>query len=58
MDESNQRDGIEFYRYFSIGTQDTTYDYNDEFWDSIYTSSIIPYFILIYKLIVLHFNWN
>ena len=33
--ENNQRESIEFYRSFSIGTQDTTYDCNDEFWDSI-----------------------
>ena len=35
MDESNRREGKEFERSFSIGTQDTTYDYNYEFWDSI-----------------------
>ena len=35
MDENNLREGIKFDRYVSIGTQDTTYDYNDEFWDSI-----------------------
>ena len=35
MDEKNQIEGIEFDRYFSIRTQDTTYDYNDKFWDSI-----------------------
>ena len=35
MDENNQRESIELDIFFSIGTQDTTYDYNDEFWDSI-----------------------
>ena len=35
MDEKNRREGIEFEISVSIGTQDTTYDYNDEFWDSI-----------------------
>ena len=34
-DENNQIKIIEFYRSVSIGTQDTTYDYDDEFWDSI-----------------------
>ena len=35
MDENNRRESIEFYRSVSMGTQDTTYDYNKEFWDSI-----------------------
>ena len=35
MDKNNRREGIESERYFSIITQDITYDYNDEFWDSI-----------------------
>ena len=35
MDENNQIESIEFDISVSIGTQDTTYDYNDEFWDSI-----------------------
>ena len=35
MDENSRREKIEFYRSVSIGTQDTTYDYNDEFWDLI-----------------------
>ena len=35
MDENNLIEVIELERYVSIGTQDTTYDYNDEFWDSI-----------------------
>ena len=34
-DENNRREGIESERSISIGTQYTTYDYNDEFWDSI-----------------------
>ena len=34
-DEPNQRESIESYISVSIGTQDTTYDYNDEFLDSI-----------------------
>ena len=37
MDENNRRESIEFKISVSIGTQDTTYDYNDEFWDSIQT---------------------
>ena len=35
MDEDNLRESTEFERSVSIGTQDTTYDYNDEFWYSI-----------------------
>ena len=35
MDENNQRESIEFDRYVTMGTQETTYDYNDYFWDSI-----------------------
>ena len=35
MDESNQTEGIDFERSVYIRTQDTTYDYNDEFWDSV-----------------------
>ena len=35
MDENNQRENIEFDRSFSMVTQDTNYDYNDEFWDLI-----------------------
>ena len=35
MDENNQRKIIAFERFVSIGTQDNTYYYNDEFWDSI-----------------------
>ena len=35
MDENSQRESIESDISVSIGTQDTTYDYNDEFWDSI-----------------------
>ena len=34
-DEKSQRQRIEFERSFSIGTQDTTYDYNDEIWKYI-----------------------
>ena len=33
MDENNQGEGIEFEIYVSIGKKDTTYDYNDVFWD-------------------------
>ena len=35
MDEKNQREIIKCDRSVSIGTQDTTYDYNDEFSYSI-----------------------
>ena len=35
MDEENWRKSAEFYRSVSIGTQNTTYDYNDESCDSI-----------------------
>ena len=34
-DENNRIESIEFERSVLIGAQDTTYDYNDEFWDSI-----------------------
>ena len=37
MNEKNQRESIEFDMSVSIVTQDTTYDYNDEFWDLIQT---------------------
>ena len=33
INENNKREGIEFERSVSIRTQDTTYDYNYEFWD-------------------------
>ena len=36
-DENNLRERIESDISVSIGTQDTTYDYNDEFWDLIQT---------------------
>ena len=35
MDENIRIEIIELKRYASIGTQDTTYDYNDEFWGYI-----------------------
>ena len=35
MDKNNRRKGIEFEISIFIRTQYTTYDYNDEFWDSI-----------------------
>ena len=35
MDEKNRREGTELEISVSIGTQDTTYDYNDGFWGSI-----------------------
>ena len=35
MDEKNLREIIEFEISVSIGIQNTTYDYNDEFWDTI-----------------------
>ena len=34
-EKNNQMEIIEFERSVSIGIQDITYDYNDEFWDSI-----------------------
>ena len=34
-DGNNRREIIEFEISVSIGTQDSTYDYNDEFWDPI-----------------------
>ena len=35
MDENNGRESIKSEISVSIGTQDTTYDYNDKIWDSI-----------------------
>ena len=35
MDEKNQSEGVEFEKSDSIRRQYTTYDYNDEFWDSL-----------------------
>ena len=35
MDKKNRREIIQLERSFLIGTQDTSYDYNDEFWDSV-----------------------
>ena len=35
MDKKNRREIIAYERPVLIGTQDTTYDYNDEFWYSI-----------------------
>ena len=35
MDENNRRESIDFDISVSIGTQDNTYDYNEEFLDSI-----------------------
>ena len=34
-DENNRRERIEFEISVSIRTQECTYDYNGEFWDSI-----------------------
>ena len=33
IDKKNQRESIQFERSLSIGTQDATYEYSDEFWD-------------------------
>ena len=33
MDEYNLKESIELEISVSTGTQDTTYNYNDEFWD-------------------------
>ena len=35
MNKNNRIESIEFNISVSIGSQDTTYDYNDEFCDSI-----------------------
>ena len=35
VDENNQRESIEFEISVLIGTQDSTYGYNDGFWNSI-----------------------
>ena len=35
IDENNWRKSIDFDRSVSIGMQNNTYGYNDEFWDSI-----------------------
>ena len=35
IDEDNHIKRFGFKISFSIGAQDTTYDYNNEFWDSI-----------------------
>ena len=35
MDKKNQIKRTNFERYSSIGTQECTYDYNDEHWDYI-----------------------
>ena len=35
MDGNNRGESIESERSVSIGTQEFTYDYNDEFWDLI-----------------------
>ena len=52
MDEINRRQTIEFDRSFSIGTQDATYDYNVEFWDSIWT------LLLMYLTGMFNIYWN
>ena len=36
MDENNWIEVIEFEISISIGTNDFTYEYNDEFWDKIW----------------------
>ena len=45
MDEENIREIIESEILVLIGIKDTTYDYNDEFWDSIWTifTSVLSY---------------
>ena len=58
MDENNQRESIESERKVSIGTQDTTYDYDDEFWDSVWTILTNSYVILMYLISKLDFYWN
>ena len=55
MDENNQRKSIEFGISVLIGTQDTTYDYNNEFWDSIWTIFINSYIIFMYLIVTLNF---
>ena len=50
INETNLRERIEFERSVSIGTQNTTYDYNDEFWDPILTILIHSYIILVYPI--------
>ena len=35
MDENNRRESIESEKSVLIGMQETTYEYNDEYWDSI-----------------------
>ena len=55
MDENNQRKSIEFSISVLIGTQDTTYDYNNEFWDSIWTIFINSYIIFMYLIVTLNF---
>ena len=48
MNKNNQRENIEFEISFSIGTQYTIYDYNGEFWDSVFNVSVS---VLSYELI-------
>ena len=46
MDGKNQIKSIEFERFVSIGIQDTTYGFNDIFWDSISTFLILVFFLI------------
>ena len=55
MDRNNQRESIEFERAVSIVMQYTTYGYNDEFWDSIWTILILSYVILLYLIVTFNF---
>ena len=58
MNENSQREIIEFDISVSIGTQDNTYYYNNEFWDSILTILTHSYVILMYLIVTFNFYWN
>ena len=55
MDERNQRESIEYERWVLIGPKYTTYDYNDELWDLIWTILIHSYVILMYLIVTFIF---
>ena len=55
MDENNQRESIELVISVSVEIQDTTYDYNNEFCDSIWTILIHSYDILMYLTVTFNF---
>ena len=51
IEGNNQRESTELYISVLIGTQDITYNYNDEFWNNMLNVIICSYVLLIYLIV-------